>query len=75
MKAKKNSKKRLNDFEHDPLEKELDFNDLVTVTIGPGWALVPKHLRSPKHLREARAWLRKHQVKSNAMTKTRRRVA
>ncbi len=66
MKAKqKNSKKRLDDFEHDPLEEELDFKDLVTVAVGPGWALVPKHLRSPKHLREARAWLRKH-----ASTKT-----
>ncbi len=77
MKAKqKNSKKQLNDFEHDPLEEELDFKDLVTVAVGPGWALVPKHLRSPKHLREARAWLRKHAAtKPGAATKTRRRVA
>jgi len=75
MKAKKNSKKRLNDFEHDPLEKELDFNDLVTVSVGPGWALVPKHLRSPKHLREARPWLRKHTATKSNAAKTRRRVA
>jgi len=77
MKAKeKNSKKQLDDFEHDPLEEELDFKDLVTVAVGPGWALVPKHLRSPKHLREARAWLRKNTApKTSAATKTRRRVA
>ncbi len=76
MKPEKNSKKRLNDFEHDPLEEELDFEDLVTVSVGPGWAQVPKHLRSPKHLREARAWLRKNaSTKTNAPTKSRRRVA
>ena len=77
MKAKeKNSKKQLDDFEHDPLEEELDFKDLVTVAVGPGWALVPKHLRSPKHLREARAWLRKNAAtKTSAATKPRRRVA
>lgn len=72
MKTKqKNSKKRLDDFEHDPLAEELDFNNLVTVSVGPGWAQVPKRLRSPKHLREARAWL----ARKNAATKSRRRVA
>ena len=77
MKVKKNSKKQLNDFEHDPLEGKLDFDDLVTVSVGPGWAQVPKHLRSPKHLREARAWLARKNAttKAHSPSKTRRRVA
>jgi len=45
------------DDRHDPLAKELDFTKLERVGLGPGWSQVPKHLRSPKHLREARAWL------------------
>lgn len=76
MKAKKNSKKRLSDYEHDPLEKELNFDELETVAVGPGWALVPKHLRSPRHLDEARAWLRKRGItKASQISKTRRRIA
>jgi hypothetical protein len=51
------SEKRLRDGEHDPLAEELDFNELETVSVGPGWKKVPKHLRGPKHLREAREWL------------------
>ncbi len=77
MKIKRKSiKRKLDDDEHDPLAEELDFKDLKIVGWGPGWALVPKHLRSPKHLREARAWLRKNTTtKPSAATKTRRRVA
>ena len=61
----KNQKKSSEDLDDDdPLAEELDFSKLKRVGLGPGWALVPKHLRSPKHLREARAWLRK-----NAATK------
>ena len=73
----KNQKKSSEDFDDDePLAEELDFSKLKRVGLGPGWALVPKHLRSPKHLREARAWLRKHAAtKPGAATKTRRRVA
>lgn len=58
-KAMRNQKKNSNnsDDRHDPLAKELDFTKLERVGLGPGWSQVPKHLRSPKHLREARAWL------------------
>ena len=67
MKTKpKNVEPTLSDWEHDPLEEELDFKDLKIVGWGPGWAQVPKHLRSPKHLREARAWLKR----KNAATKS-----
>ena len=71
-----NQRKSSEDFDDDPLAEELDFSKLKRVGLGPGWALVPKHLRSPKHLREARAWLRKHAAtKPGAATRTRRRVA
>ena len=57
----KNQKKSSEDLDDDdPLAEELDFSKLKRVGLGPGWALVPKRLRSPKHLREARAWLREH---------------
>jgi len=74
----KNQKKSSEDFDDadDPLAEELDFGKLKRVGLGPGWSLVPKHLRSPKHLREARAWLRKNTAtKTTAASKSRRRVA
>jgi len=43
----------------DPLADELDFDKLERVKLGKGWEQVPKHLRSPKHLPEARAWLKR----------------
>ena len=52
-KRKENSKKMLDDYEHDPLEGPLDVEDLEIVAVGPGWSQVPKRLRSFKHLREA----------------------
>ena len=63
--------KKLKDAEHDPLAEELDLNDLKIVGLGAGWAQVPKRLRGPKHLLEARAWLKR----KNAATKSRRRAA
>ena len=72
----KNQRKSSEKLDDDPLAEELDFSKLKRVGLGPGWAQVPKHLRSPKHLREARAWLRKNaSTKTNVVTKTRRRVA
>lgn len=68
-KPKKNS--NVLDDRSDPLAEELDFTKLERLKLGPGWAQVPKRLRGPKHLREARAWLkRKH-----ASTKSSRRAA
>ena len=64
MKNQRKSSEKLDD--DDPLAEELDFSKLKRVGLGPGWAQVPKHLRSPKHLREARAWL----ARRNASTKT-----
>jgi hypothetical protein len=49
----------------DPLDKELDFSKLTPVKLGPGWSKVPKRLRSLKHLREARAWLKRHEDHSS----------
>jgi hypothetical protein len=73
----RNQKKSSEDSDdEDPLAEELDFSKLKRVGLGPGWALVPKNLRSPKHLREARAWLRKNTAtKTSAASKSRRRVA
>jgi len=56
-KPKKNS--RSFDDRSDPLAEELDFTKLERIKLGPGWAQVPKRLRGPKHLREARAWLKR----------------
>jgi hypothetical protein len=50
----------------DPLESELDFSKMKLVGLGPGWALVPKRLRSLKHMREARAYLKRKQVAPNS---------
>jgi hypothetical protein len=74
MKNRKKSSEQP-EYDDDPLAEELDFSKLKRVGVGPGWALVPKHLRSPKHLREARAWLRKHAPTKSTAAKTRRRVA
>ena len=74
MKTKpKNARRHAGDSdEHDPLAGELDFkNDLEIVGWGPGWAQVPKRLRSPKHLKEARAWLKR----KKASPKSRPRAA
>jgi uncharacterized DUF497 family protein len=74
MKTKrKHSGKRTGETHaHDPLAEELDFkNDLEIVGWGPGWSQVPKRLRSPKHLKEARAWLKR----KNATPKSPRRAA
>ena len=74
MKTKrKQSGKRTGDDEaHDPLAEELDFkNDLEIVAWGPGWAQLPKRLRSLKHAKEARAWLKR----KNASPKSPRRAA
>lgn len=38
----------------DPLDEELDFSKLARVKLGKGWEEVPKQLRGPKHLDEAR---------------------
>jgi hypothetical protein len=56
-KPKKNS--RMIDDHSDPLAGELDFTKLERIKLGPGWAQLPRHLRGPKHLREARAWLKR----------------
>ena len=75
MRSQKKTSKRLAD-EDDPLAKEIDFTKLKRVGLGPGWALVPKHLRSPKHMDEARAWLRKRGItKASQISKNRSRVA
>jgi hypothetical protein len=67
-KPKKNSREVSSS---DPLAEELDFTKLERVKLGPGWAEVPKRLRGTKHLREARAWLKRR----NASTKSSRRAA
>ena len=72
MKTKPKSARKSASDKHDPLAGELDFkNDLEIVGWGPGWAQVPKRLRSPKHLKEARAWLKR----KKASPKSRRRAA
>jgi hypothetical protein len=72
--SEKNSERVADD--DDPLAEELDFTKLKRVGLGPGWALVPKHLRSPKHMDEARAWLRKRGItKASQISKNRSRVA
>lgn len=68
-KAKKNTS--VSEDRLDPLATELDFNKLERVKLGKGWEQVPKRLRGPKHLREARAWLKR----KGASTKTSRRAA
>lgn len=65
-KPKKNS--RVADDRSDPLADELDFTKLERIKLGPGWAELPKRLRGPKHLREARAWLKR----KNSSTKSSR---
>jgi hypothetical protein len=54
----------------DPLAEELDFTKLKRLKLGPGWAQVPKRLRGPKHLREARAWLKRKNALTNERFKT-----
>lgn len=68
-KAKKNTSASKDPL--DPLAEELDFNKLERARLGKGWEEVPKRLRGPKHLREARAWLKR----KNASPKTNRRAA
>jgi len=72
MKSKRNNAgTKLKDDQHDPLAEDLDFNQMKIVGWGAGWAEVPKRLRGPKHLREARAWLKR----KNASAKSPRRAA
>jgi hypothetical protein len=56
---------------HDPLAEELNFDKLELVTYGPGWKKVSARVRSPKHLREAKAKL----ARKPALTKSRGRRA
>jgi len=49
----------------DPLAYELDVNKLKRVKLGKGWEQIPEHLRSPKHLQEARAWLKRKNASTN----------
>jgi hypothetical protein len=65
MKTKKSNDRK------DPLTKELDFDKLETVAYRPGWKKIPPQLRSPKHLKEARAKL----ARKSTSSKSRRRAA